>query len=238
MTTKTKPPIVDVRDLRYRFDNGVQALRGVDFHLEDGRTVALLGPNGSGKSTFALHLNGILRGTGYVAIAGLEVNPENLPQIRRLVGMVFQDSDSQLFMPSVLEDVAFGPAVRGYAPAESRERAREALEKVAMTALADRAPWQLSAGEKKRAALAGVLACEPELLVLDEPTTFLDPPGRRSFARLLDGLPQAKIIISHDTGFVRRLTDEAIFFEEGTITARGPLDEIVRRYNWQENEGP
>ncbi len=238
MTARAKSPLVDVRDLRYRFVNGVAALNGIHFRLEANRTVALLGPNGSGKTTFAHHLNGILRGSGYVAIGGLEVTDENLAEIRRRVGIVFQDSDSQLFMPTVLEDVAFGPRMRGYLAAEANERAREALHRAGMTALAHRAPWQLSAGEKKRAALAGVLACEPELLVLDEPTTFLDPPGQRDFARLLANLPQAKIIISHDVDFVRRLTDEAVFFWKGTIAARGPLTEIVQRYNWRVNEGP
>jgi cobalt/nickel transport system ATP-binding protein len=231
-------PLVHVRDLRYTFDNGVCALNGIHFELEANRTVALLGPNGSGKTTFALHLNGILRGSGYVAIGGLEVKDANLTEIRRRVGIVFQDSDSQLFMPTVLEDVAFGPAVRGHPPAEANERAREALHLAGITALADRAPWQLSAGEKKRTALAGVLACEPELLVLDEPTTFLDPPGQRDFSRLLADLPQAKIIISHDVAFVRRLTEEAVFFWEGTIAARGPLAEIVQHYDWEVNQGP
>lgn len=234
----TIAPLVDVRNLSYRFENGVEALKGINFELEVNRTVALLGPNGSGKTTFVHHLNGTLRGSGYVAINGLEVKEENLADIRKRVGMVFQDSDSQLFMPTVLEDVAFGPAARGYATDEARRRALEALDLVGIAALSDRAPWQLSAGEKKRAALAGVLACEPELLVLDEPTTFLDPPGQRSFAKLLAGLPQAKIIISHDVPFVRRLTDEAVFFLEGTIAATGPVAEIVQKYNWQVNDRP
>ena len=238
VNSQTKTPLVDVRDLRYRFDNGVMALKGIHFQLEANHSVALLGPNGSGKTTFAHHLNGILRGSGYVAIGGLEVRDDNLAEIRRRVGIVFQDSDSQLFMPTVLEDVAFGPLMRGHSRAEANERALDALRLAGMSALGERAPWQLSAGEKKRAALAGVLACEPELLVLDEPTTFLDPPGQRDFARLLADLPQAKIIISHDTGFVRHLTEEAVFFWEGTIAARGPVAEIVQRYNWQVNEGP
>jgi cobalt/nickel transport system ATP-binding protein len=233
-----KPPLVEVRDLHYRFDNGVAALNGIHFQMEANQSIALLGPNGSGKTTFAHHLNGILRGFGYVAIGGLEMKDENVAEIRKRVGMVFQDSDSQLFMPTVLEDVAFGPLARGYTAAEAKERAGEALHAAGMSGLGERAPWQLSAGEKKRAALAGVLACEPELLVLDEPTTFLDPPGQRDFARLLADLPQAKIIISHDVDFVRRLTEEAVFFLEGTIAARGPVAEIVRRYNWRVNDEP
>src|SRR5579883_1543073 len=194
-------PLIDVRGLRYRYEDGTEALRGVDFRLERGETVALLGANGSGKTTFVLHLNGLLTGEGNVSVCGLPVNRKNLVEVRRRIGLVFQDSESQLFMPSVLEDVAFGPLNHGLPPKEASARARAALETVGMASEANKAPYHLSAGEKKRVAIAGILAMDPEILVLDEPTTFLDPPGQRALAGLLEGLPQAKILVTHDVPF-------------------------------------
>jgi len=224
--------IVEVRGLRYTYEDGTEALKGIDFDLEDGATVALLGANGSGKTTFVHHLNGILRGAGAVVIDGLPLNDRNLREIRRRVGLVFQDSDNQLFMPSVLEDVAFGPLASGVGQSEALDRAHAALDRVGLRAKAGKAPWHLSAGEKKRAAIAGILATDARLLVLDEPTTFLDPPGRRALSDLLADLPQAKILITHDTAFAKGLTCDAAFFEQGRIVARGPLDGIVQRFDW------
>ncbi len=225
-------PLIEVRGLRFHYDDGSEALRGVDFHLERGETVALLGANGSGKTTFVLHLNGLLMGEGSVKVCGLPVARPNLPEIRRRIGLVFQDSESQLFMPSVLEDVAFGPLNHGYNAAEAAARARAALETVGMAALSAKAPYHLSAGEKKRVAIAGILAMEPEILVLDEPTTFLDPPGQRSLAELLVRLPQAKLLVTHDVPFARSLSTRAVFFEQGKIAAEGSVEELVRRFNW------
>ena len=183
--------IVQVSNLYFKYDDGTEALKGVNFSLEENETVAFLGANGSGKTTFALHLNGLLRGSGEIQIDGLAMNDGNLREIRRRVGLVLQDSDNQLFMPTVLEDVAFGPLAAGVAPKEAVTRARNALERVGMAHKSAKAPYHLSAGEKKRVAIAGILASNPKLLILDEPTTFLDPPGQRALAELLATLPEA-----------------------------------------------
>ena len=211
--------LVEVRGLRYRYPDGTQALNGVDFHLDSGECVALLGANGSGKTTFVLHLSGLLRGQGTV-------------EVRGKAGLVFQDSDDQLFMPTVLEDVAFGPRNSGLSAEAARQRARQVLDRVGMSHVVDKAPYHLSAGEKRRVAIAGVLAMEPDLLIFDEPTTFLDPPSERELARLLRELPQAKLLVTHDVPFARSLATRAVFFEHGRVAADGPVDEIIARYDW------
>jgi cobalt/nickel transport system ATP-binding protein len=224
--------LIEVRGLRFRYDDGTLALDGVDFQLFPGETVALFGRNGSGKTTFVHHLNGLLAGEGFVSVCGLRVERRNLPAVRRKIGLVFQDSDEQLFMPTVLEDVAFGPLNRGLDTTAAIETARHALRDVGLEALAGRAPYHLSAGEKKRVALAGILAMEPEILVLDEPTTHLDPPSRRSLLALLDGLPQTILLVTHDVAFAARLTHRAVFFDHGRIVADGPIQTIVRENRW------
>lgn len=224
--------LVEVRGLRFRYPDGTQALDGIDFSLDGGESVALFGSNGSGKTTFAMHLNGLLEGEGEVQVCGLDAKGKNLESIRGKVGMVFQDADNQLFMPTVLEDVAFGLLNRGLDAAEAAARARSALDAVGMSRAAERAPYHLSAGEKKRVALAGILVTEPEILVLDEPTTFLDPPAQRVLADLLRGLPQAKVVVTHNTRFAHTVCDRAVFFERGKIAARGSVEEIVTRFDW------
>lgn len=224
--------LITARGLRFRYEDGTEALRGVDFDLAPGETVALLGANGSGKTTFALHLNGLLSGEGTLEVAGLPVEKKHFATIRQKIGFVFQDSDEQLFLPTVLEDVAFGPLNLGLSPAAAKARAEETLAAVGMSTLAQRAPYHLSAGEKRRVALAGVLAMQPEILVLDEPTTFLDPPGWRDLVRLLRDLPQAKLLITHDLPFARALATRAVFFEQGRIIGEGSVEEIVTRFGW------
>ena len=229
--------VIEVRGLRYRYPDGTQALDGVDFHLDPGECVALLGANGSGKTTFVLHLNGLLEGEGSVEVCGRKVAKNSLEEIRAKVGLVFQDSDEQLFMPTVLEDVSFGPLNQGLAPDHALARAQEALEQVGMTGALGKAPYHLSAGEKKRVAIAGVLAMQPEILVLDEPTTYLDPPAQRDLVKLLRGLPQAKILVTHDVEFARALASRAMFFEKGRVAGSGSVEEIARRFGWFKSSG-
>jgi cobalt/nickel transport system ATP-binding protein len=211
--------LVDVQNLRYRYPGGTEALCGVDFQMDTGECVALFGPNGSGKTTFVLHLSALLKGEGSVTVNGK-------------VGLVFQNSDDQLFMPTVLEDVSFGPRNQGLSPDAARTQAQRALEQVGMAHAVDKAPYHLSAGEKRRVAIAGVLAMKPDLLVLDEPTTSLDPPAERELAKLLRQLPQAKLLVTHDVPFARALATRAVFFHQGRVAAEGTVDEIIARFDW------
>jgi len=225
-------PVIQVRGLRYRYPDGTQALDGVDFHLDAGECVALFGANGSGKTTFVLHLNGLLDGEGSVEVCGMPVTKDTFVKVRAKVGIVFQDSDEQLFMPTVLEDVAFGPVNLGLSPQKAAERACAALEKVGAAGAIHKAPYHLSSGEKRRVALAGVLVMNPDVLVLDEPTTSLDPPGQRDLVKLLRGLPQAKLLVTHDVEFARALATRAVFFERGRVAGEGTVNEIVQRFSW------
>src|ERR1700730_5519530 len=224
--------LVHAHDVHYQYDDGTKALDGVNFHLFPGETVALFGSNGSGKTTFALHLNGLLQGSGEIHVCGMRVAKDTLAAVRSKVGMVFQDSDEQLFMPTVLEDVAFGPRNQGLTEQEAVARAKLALEQAGMGDALEKAPYHLSAGEKRRVALAGVLAMDPEILVLDDPTTFLDPPAQRNLLNLLRNLPQAKLIVTHNTRFASAVASRAVFFDNGRLVAEGTVEEIVQRYDW------
>ncbi len=225
--------VVDCHNLRFRYDGGREALRGVDLHVGAGESVAVLGPNGSGKTTFLLHLNGILRGTGELMVCHMKIERATIGKIRRKVGFLFQDPDDQLFRPTVLDDVCFGPLQAGAERAEAEARARRALEMVGFRDGLDRPPHQLSGGEKQRVALAGLLASEPDVLLLDEPTTHLDPPGRRALLDLLQSLPQAKLVVTHDSAFARALCKRAVFFEDGRIVADGPTADVIARFGWE-----
>jgi cobalt/nickel transport system ATP-binding protein len=225
--------LLDVRNLTYCHDNGIKALDDVSVQLDAGENLALLGPNGSGKTTFLLNVNGTLRGSGVVRVTGLEVTKQNLLEIRRRVGIVFQNADEQLFMPTVLEDVMFGPLNLGWSAGEAESRAVHTLRNVGITGdLLRRPPFNLSAGEKRRVSLAGVLVMEPQLLLLDEPTTSLDPPGQRALLELLKALPQPKVIATHDVYFAGALSRRAVFLDSGRLVADGELREVVRQFDW------
>ena len=221
-------PVIAVDGLRFTYPDGTEALAGVDLHIHAGERVAVLGPNGAGKTTMALHLNGIHRSaTGSITVSGLALADDTLAEIRRRIGFVFQDPDDQLFMPTVHDDVAFGPANLGLRGDELEERVADALRAVGTEALADRAPHHLSGGERRRIAIATVLAMHPDLLVLDEPTSNLDPAGRRELIELLAGLDVTQLVITHDLGFVLELCERVIVMNDGRIVADGPTRSIL-----------
>ena len=225
-------PLIEVRDLHFQYDDGTVALDGVNFQLFPGETVAIFGANGSGKTTFVLHLNGLLAGDGDVSVCGIVVERKNLARVRQKIGLVFQDADNQLFMPTVIEDAAFGPLNLGLGRDEAQSRAIAALEEVGMAHVSGKAPYHLSAGEKKRVAIAGILAMRPEILILDEPTTSLDPPGQNALLELLERLPQPKILVTHDVESARILANRAVFFDKGRIAGEGSVEEIIARFSW------
>jgi cobalt/nickel transport system ATP-binding protein len=222
---------IEVTNLKYRYRDGTEALRGISFRVSPGECIALLGPNGSGKSTLLLHLNGLLpekiNGDGAVKISGVAPAPDNLQQIRRQVGLVFQDPDDQLFCPTVAEDVAFGPQQLGLGETEIAARVKLSLAQVGLAGFEQRQTHHLSHGEKRRACLAGVLACEPAALVLDEPTSDLDPRGRREFKALLREIPATKLIATHDLELAVELCPRSIILDHGRIVADGRTVELL-----------
>jgi len=217
---------IDVRELGFRYPDGTDALRGLSFTVEEGQCVGLIGPNGAGKSTLLLHLNGILPekldGTSHVTVFGRRLSNAVLPEIRREVGLLFQDPDDQLFCPTVFDDVAFGPQQLGLAPEDVVQRVRSALQQVGLEGFEARSPHHLSLGEKRRVCLAGVLACEPRVLALDEPTSNLDPRGKRELKQLLRRLPTTTLIATHDLELVVELCDRALLLDTGELVAEGP----------------
>jgi energy-coupling factor transporter ATP-binding protein EcfA2 len=245
------PAAIRVSGLSYRYPDGKEALRGVELILRPGESVALVGPNGAGKSTLLLHLNGLLPGKSQgslghghlvepggslngqgrrkpsVWIDGLEVNDRNAPEVRRRVGLVFQDPDDQLFCNTVVDDVAFGPLNQGLGAAEARRIALECLERVDLAGEAHRQPHHLSFGDRKRACVAGVLACRPSVLVLDEPTANLDPRGRRRFMEIIRGLDCTKLIATHDLEMALELCCRVVVLDSGIVVADGPSRQVL-----------
>ncbi|WP_055548510.1 energy-coupling factor ABC transporter ATP-binding protein [Streptomyces sp. NBRC 110028] len=222
------PPSLQVSGLAYAYPDGHQALFGVELTVARGERVALLGPNGAGKTTLVLHLNGILEGgAGSVTVAGLPVTKPNLAEIRRRVGIVFQDPDDQLFMPTVREDVAFGPAAAGMRGAELAERVHRALDRVGMAEFADRPPHHLSFGQRRRVAVATVLAMEPEILVLDEPSSNLDPASRRELADILRALDVTVLMVTHDLPYALELCPRSVVLSGGVIAADGGTQDLL-----------
>jgi cobalt/nickel transport system ATP-binding protein len=219
--------LVVASGLRYAYPDGTPALDGVSFRIVHGESVGIVGANGAGKSTLLLHLNGVLLpDSGEVRIGEELLTPGRIPDVRRRVGMIFQDPDDQLFMPTVESDVAFGPLNMGFSEDEVKERVEAALERVGLTGLGSRPPHRLSGGEKRRAAIATVLAMSPDLLVLDEPTAGLDPHARRQLIGLLGDFTHTKIVATHDLDLVLDLCERTIVLDHGTVRADGRTREI------------
>ncbi|HEX75138.1 MAG TPA: ABC transporter ATP-binding protein [Dehalococcoidia bacterium] len=218
---------VDIEGLSFTYPDGHQGLKNIDLVVYRGEAVAVIGPNGAGKSTLLLHLNGILRGNSVVKVFGLPVEEKNLKEIRRKVGLIFQDPEDQLFSLTVFDDVAFGPINMGYSEPEVKQRVTQALEWVGMNGYEQRSPHHLSIGEKKRIAIATVLSLNPELLVLDEPTSNLDPRSKWSLFELLRQLPVTKIVAAHDLELVRALCQRTVVMDEGKIVAGGSTESIL-----------
>jgi cobalt transport protein ATP-binding subunit len=220
---------IDIEELSYSYPDGTPALQDVSLYIAPGEKVALVGPNGSGKSTLLLHLNGILRGEGQMRVCSMPVADEDLGRIRAAVGLVFQDPDDQLFSHSVYEDVAYGPLYMGLERHTIEARVSSSLQAVGLEGFEERVPHHLSSGEKKRVAIACVLAMEPEILVLDEPTAGLDPRARRELIALLDSLPQTMLIATHDMRMVAEILPRMIVIDGGKIVADGVTLELMQQ---------
>ena len=213
-------PLLSVENLFYTYPNGLRALDGVSFCVETTDCVGLVGSNGAGKSTLLLILCGlIMPDSGRITIDGVALKKENLALIRNMIGMVFQNPDDQLFMPTIYEDVAFGLQHRGYAPEIIDQKVRQTLKHLQIEHLAQRPPYRLSGGEKRSAAIATVLSMEPHLMLFDEPTAFLDPRSKRNFVHLLRTMPAARIVTTHDIDLVSRACNRVLVLKEGRLLA-------------------
>jgi cobalt/nickel transport system ATP-binding protein len=227
MTVGASCLAIRIQDLDFAYPDGQVALRGVNLCVGPGERVAVVGPNGAGKSTLLLHLNGILRGDGLVYVGELDVSEVNLRKVRAAVGIVFQNPDDQLFSPTVFEDVAFGPIYMGLPEDEVKQRVRSALRQMGVEEYVDRVSHHLSLGEKKRIAISTVLAMDPQVLVLDEPSAGLDPRSRRTLIRLLDQLKPTMLISSHDLRMVKELCPRTVILDRGEVVADGSTSNLL-----------
>ncbi len=214
-------PMIEINGLSYSYPDGTPALADINLQVMEGEKIALVGANGAGKSTLLLHLNGIFIGSGNITITGLELDKKNIARIRAIVGLIFQDPEDQLFCPTVYEDVAYGLIYQGMDENEVGLKVDRALQEVGLDGYAQRNSFRLSGGEKKRVAIASVLAMQPQILAIDEPTSGLDPRSRRELICLLKELPQTMLIATHDLVLVEALTTRTVLLDRGKIIADG-----------------
>jgi len=220
--------IVEFKDVHYQYPDGTVALNGLSFRITHGESVGIVGANGSGKSTLLLHTNGyLLPQTGAITIGDFQLDKKTRQEIRKKVGIIFQNPDDQLFMPTVFEDVAFGPLNLGLSPERVNETVQEALETVGCSALRDKPPHHLSGGQKSAVAIASVIAMQPDILVMDEPASHLDPKSRRALINLLKHFHHTKIIASHDLDLILDVCRRCIIVKEGRVVADGLTEEIL-----------
>ncbi len=219
--------LIKIENLSFGYPDGQQALTDINLGIYRGDSVAIVGPNGAGKSTLVLHFNGILRSNGHVKLLGKPIDDNNLKWVRSRVGVVFQNPDDQLFSPTVFDDVAFGPMNMGYSQAEVEQAVKMALGLVGMSGFEKRSPHHLSVGEKKRIAMATVLSMSPEVLVIDEPTSNLDPRGKWDIIEVLKGFSITKIIVSHDLEMVRELCHRMVIIDHGRVAADAKTIDVL-----------
>jgi len=232
-----KKKIIKIRDLEYTYPNETVALCGINLDVFEEENIGIVGPNGAGKSTLLQHMNGLLRGKGRIEVCGLEINDSNLPKVRQKVGLVFQNPNNQLFMPTVFDDVAFGPINLDLEDEEVKERVKNALSAVGMEKLEKRISHHLSFGEKKRICLATVLSMDPEILVLDEPSSNLDPKSRRNLISLLKRFNHTKIISGHDLELILETSERSVVLDKGKIVACGNTIELLSDEFLMESHG-
>ena len=230
-------PLLQIEGLTYTYADGTPALRGVDVKITPGEKVGLVGQNGSGKSTLLMCISGLFIGKGAVRVDGIELKPSRVKDIRGRVGLVFQSSDDQLFMPTLADDLAFGPINLGLAEPEVNQRVEEAAAEMRLTSMLDRPPHHLSMGQKRNAAIASVLVMRPALLLMDEPSSNLDPRSRRRLIEVLERLNTTMLIASHDLALVGRLCPRILVIDEGRIVARGPTANILADATLMEKHG-
>ena len=230
-------PLLQTEELTYTYPDGTKALRGVDLTITPGEKVGLVGQNGSGKSTLLMCLSGLFIGEGAVRVEGVELSPSRVKEVRGRVGLVFQSSDDQLFMPTLADDLAFGPINLGLTEPEVQQRVSEAAAQMGLSAMLDRPPHHLSMGQMRNAAIASVLAMRPALLLMDEPSSNLDPRSRRRLMDVLEVMDATMLIAAHDLALVGGLCDRVAVIDEGRIVAHGPSADILADAALMEKHG-
>ncbi|MBI5748380.1 MAG: ABC transporter ATP-binding protein [Nitrospinae bacterium] len=219
--------VVEIKELYFKYPDGSDVLKGINFSISRGESVGIIGPNGAGKSTLLLNLNGILIGNGQIRIMGMELNKKNLKEIREKIGIVFQNPDDQLFCPTVWEDVAFGPQNMGFSEDDISKRVREAMGTVRLSGFEKRSPHHLSLGEKKRVSLATVLSMTPDIIAFDEPSSNLDPNSQKLLIHAIKALSSTKIVVTHDLYLAGDICSRLIILFDGEIVADGEAKEIL-----------